>query len=151
MPGPIFSDSEGAACLNSLSELAIRPQFLVASGSLPPGTPDDYYARVGRIAKDWNSKFVLDTSGLPLIPALAEDVYLCKPNLHELSELAGERLDDEAAWVRAAKGLVECGRTEVVALTLGDRGALLVTQDLVAGARESKPRRPPTRRDRLGR
>ena len=55
-------------------------------------------------------------------------MYLIKPNLRELRELTEQSLDDEKSWVAACRGLVEAGKAEVVALTLGDHGALLVTQ-----------------------
>ena len=86
---------------------AIHPDIVVASGSLPPGAPPNLYARACRIAKSWEARYVLDTSGPALAAALKEGVYLVKPNLHELSELAGERLDGEAAWLRASFGLVK--------------------------------------------
>ncbi len=57
-----------------------------------------------------------------------------QPNLRELSEVVGERLDDEAAFVRAAVGLVKSRQAEIVALTLGHRGALLVARDRVLRA-----------------
>ncbi len=72
---------------------------------------------------------VLDTSGLPLALALDAGVYLVKPSLGELAALAEQPLADEAAWLSAARQLVDSGRAQIVALTLGERGALLVTSD----------------------
>ena len=43
------------------------PAYSVASGSLPPGVPEDFYARLARLARERGSRFVLDASG----PALA--------------------------------------------------------------------------------
>lgn len=134
LPGPALAEPEWRACLDTLGALANRADFVVASGSLPPGTPPDFYARACRIVKSRGEKFVLDTSGPALKAALADGVYLIKPNLRELSEAAGERLDDEAAWVRACAGLVKDRRAEIVALTLGHRGALLVDRDRVLRA-----------------
>lgn len=134
LPGPALDESEWRSCLECLDTLESRPGFVVASGSLPPGVPADFYARVGKISEGRNAKFVLDTSGPALVTALAQGVYLCKPNLHELSELVGARLDDEASWIRASRGLVEQGRAEIVALSLGHRGALLATRELTLRA-----------------
>jgi len=134
LPGPALSETEWHACLDTLASLKPRPDFLVASGSLPSGVPNDFYARAGRIAKTCHAKFVLDTSGPPLAAALAEGVYLFKPNLRELSELVGEELEGDAAWIRAGEQLVKRQRAEIVALTLGHRGALLVARDLVLRA-----------------
>jgi 6-phosphofructokinase 2 len=134
LPGPALAEPEWRACLDTLGAFANRADFVVASGSLPPGVPLDFYARACRIAKSANAKFVLDTSGPALNAALMDGVYLIKPNLRELSEVMGERIDDEAAWVRACAGLVKGRRAEIVALTLGHRGALLVDRDRVLRA-----------------
>jgi 6-phosphofructokinase 2 len=134
LPGSPLAEQEWRACLDVLGAHAGPTDFVVASGSLPPGAPPDFYARAGRIAKSWDAKFVLDTSGPALNAALAEGVHLIKPNLHELCEAVGERLDDEAEWVRASVGLVKSGQAEIVALTLGHRGALLAARDRVLRA-----------------
>jgi 6-phosphofructokinase 2 len=115
------------ACLDVLSNLIPRPAFVVGSGSLPSGVPDDFYARVARIAKGLGAKMVLDTSGPALKHALDEGVYLVKPNLGELRGLLGGSLADETARAAAACGLVQTGAAELVALSLGDEGALLAT------------------------
>jgi 6-phosphofructokinase 2 len=134
LPGPAVTEPEWRASLDVLGAHAIHPDFVVASGSLPPGAPLNLYARACRIAKSWEARFVLDTSGPALAAALKEGVHLVKPSLHELSELVGERLDGEAAWLRASFGLVKSRQTEIVALTLGHRGALLVDRDQVLRA-----------------
>ena len=72
---------------------------------------------------------MLDTSGPALEAALGENVHLIKPNLRELCELTRKKLENEAAWLKACRTLVLSGRAEIVALTLGHRGALLVTRD----------------------
>ncbi len=129
LPGPAVADHEWRACLDTLEACTGHAEFVVASGSLPPGTPLDFYARACRIVKSGRGKFLLDTSGPALKAALAEGVYLVKPSLRELCEAAGEALDDETAWLRACAGLVKDRRAEIVALTLGHRGALLVARD----------------------
>jgi 6-phosphofructokinase 2 len=134
LPGPALTEPEWRACLDALRGLASRPEFVIASGSLPPGVPPDFYASACRVVKSWGAKFVLDTSGPALNAALTEGVHMIKPNLRELCEVAGERLDDEAAWVRACLGLVQRQQAEIVALSLGHRGALLVCRDCVLRA-----------------
>ena len=105
-----------------------RPRYVVASGSLSPGIPDDFYARTADIVKRLGAKFVLDTSGPSLEAALKKGVYLFKPNMRELRELAGHPLTNEASWISACRKLILGGTAEAVALTLGDQGALLVTK-----------------------
>lgn len=134
MPGPHLTDSEWQACLDHLAQLPDFPELLVASGSLPPGVPTDFYARLARLCRAKGVRMVLDTSGPALTAALAEGVYLFKPNLKELTELAGRPLDTPAQWQAAARQLVLHGQAEVVALTLGHLGALLVTRDAMWSA-----------------
>ncbi|MDO8876033.1 MAG: 1-phosphofructokinase family hexose kinase [Pseudolabrys sp.] len=135
LPGPPLSVPEWQQGIEELKRLADRPGILVMSGSLPPGVPDDFYARVARMAKDRGTKVVLDTSGPALSAALQEGMYLIKPNLRELRELTGQALMDEKSWVEACRALVDTGQAEVVALTLGDQGALLVSRDAAVRAR----------------
>lgn len=134
MPGPHLSEAEWQAALQHLEGLAPFPAIVVASGSLPPGVPTDFYARLARLCRSRGSRLVLDTSGPPLAGALAEGVYLFKPNLRELAELAGRPLQTPEQWQAAARQLVLDGRAEVVALTLGHLGALLVTGDAMWSA-----------------
>jgi 6-phosphofructokinase 2 len=133
LPGPALVASEWRACLDALASPAIKPRFLVASGSLPPGVPDDFYASVveamrGTRTKS-DAKIIVDTSGTPLKRALDAGVYLIKPNLREMRELTGHSMDSEVDCIKACRQLVEAGRAEVVALTLGHYGAMLVTRD----------------------
>ena len=134
MPGPHLTEGEWRACLDHLERLADFPDLLVASGSLPPGVPTDFYARLARLCRERGARMVLDTSGPSLSAALAEGVYLFKPNLKELAELAGQALETPEQWQAAARQLVLHGQAEVVALTLGHLGALLVTRDAMWSA-----------------
>mgnify|MGYP001187791066 FL=1 len=129
LPGSPLSEPEWRACLDALEAMETAPPFIVCSGSLPPGVPDDFYARVARFAKARGSKVVLDTSGKPLACALREGVCLLKPNLRELQELANVPLADEQSWLAAGRRLIESGAAEIIALTLAERGSLLMTRD----------------------
>ena len=134
MPGPHLSEAEWMAALAQVQGLQPFPAIVVASGSLPPGAPADFYARLARLCRAQGARMVLDTSGPSLAAALTEGVYLFKPNLKELAELVGRSLETPEQWQAAAQQLVREGRTEVVALTLGHLGALLVTRDAVWSA-----------------
>lgn len=134
MPGPRLSEAEWQHCLQWLEALQPFPNLLVASGSLPPGVPADFYARLARLCRDKGARLVLDTSGPALAAALAEGVFLFKPNLKELAELSGRSLESAEQWQTAARQLVLDGKADVVALTLGHLGALLVTRDAMWSA-----------------
>ena len=129
LPGPHLHGVEWMACLRALADLRVKPDFVCASGSLPPGAPDDFYARVAEIVCTWGVRMALDCSGAPLKAALDERLFLIKPNLRELSELTGLPLEDDGARIRACRELIAARRIEAVALTLGAEGAMLVTRD----------------------
>jgi 6-phosphofructokinase 2 len=127
LPGSALHRAEWEACLDKLASLPAKPKFVVASGSVPPGVPEDFFARVVRHAKRLGAKTVIDTSGAALKAALDEGVTLIKPNLAELIELVGAPLDSDADRIAACRKLAADGRAQAVALTLGEHGALLVT------------------------
>ena len=123
--GPTVSEAEWTAMLDAAVE--IEAGWLIASGSLPPGVPEDFYARLAEASHRRGIRFVLDTSGPPLRAGLAGGhVELVKSSLTELESVAGRRLPDEAAQEAAALDIVHSGRARLVALTLGENGALLV-------------------------
>jgi 6-phosphofructokinase 2 len=129
LPGSALHRAEWEACLNLLVTLPENVKFVVASGSVPPGVPDDFFARVAREAKRQGAQTIVDTSGAALAAALDEGVTLIKPNLLELSQLVGASLETDAACVAACRKLIAAGATQAVALTLGEHGALLVTKE----------------------
>ncbi|AKH43142.1 6-phosphofructokinase 2 [Altererythrobacter atlanticus] len=125
-PGPEVTAAEADACLSALAEA--EGQFLVASGSLPPGVPVDFYAKVGEIARKRGIRMVLDSSGDALRAGLsAGNVYLVKPSESELAGLVGRDLDTVEEIESAALQVVESGQAEMVAVTLGANGAMLVS------------------------
>lgn len=129
LPGSTLHRAEWEACLNQLTALADKPRFVVASGSIPPGVPDDFFARIAREAKRLGAQSVVDTSGDALKAALEEQVDIVKPNLNELSGFTGTTLDSDKARIGACRDLITGGHVKMVALTLGGDGALLVTKD----------------------
>lgn len=125
LPGPRFQEEEWRRCLDHLAGLDPKPEYIVASGSLAPGVPEDFYARVARLANGFGARCVLDTSGSALRGALGDGIYLIKPNLQELEDLVGRNLGSHESQEAASRELVEGGGPEIVALTLGAEGALL--------------------------
>jgi 6-phosphofructokinase 2 len=129
LQGPTLREPEWRACLSVVADHLPVGGFLIASGSLPPGVPDDFYAMLARISADHDIRLVVDASGPALAAALDAGVHLIKPSRDELAELVGARGElDDAAMVDAARSLVAAGRSRIVALTLGGRGAILVSE-----------------------
>ena len=125
LPGPEVTAREWQGCVDFLGRMDPPPRYVVLSGSLPPSLAIDSYAQLTAMARSRGCKVVLDSSGAPLAAALAAGVFLIKPSLRELSDLTGAPLEDETQWRAAAELLVRDGRAELVALSLGERGAML--------------------------
>ena len=124
--GEITAEEEKAV-LAAVSEL--KSKFIVASGSLNEGLSSDFYQKVAEIAKKANSKLIVDTSGDALKKVLETGTYLIKPNVGELAKLVGvERLEMEEVN-EAAKKIISNGGAEIVVVSLGPQGAVLVTKD----------------------
>ena len=126
LPGPAMGEAELQACIDPFKQMT-APRYLVLSGSLPPGVSANHYARWVRLAHERGTQVVVDTAGAALVEALNEGVFLFKPSLRELRELTGQPLEDEAQWLSACRELIAQGRTTLVALSLGEQGALLVS------------------------
>ncbi len=131
LPGPRLAEGEWSECLRLIASMEPFPRFVVASGSLPAGVPDDFYAKVADIARRRGATMILDTSGPALAAAVAGGVNLIKPNLREMRELAGAEPGDAHEWEIAARRIIDQRQVEIVALTMGHLGAALVTRDHV--------------------
>lgn len=124
LPGPVLSPSEEARCLEALRQAAYSAQFVVASGSLPPGVPLDFYQRVADMCREAGALLILDTSGGGL-SHITSGVYLLKPSVRELRECVGRPLPTEAEQLAAAHELIDRGIARIVVVSLGAQGALL--------------------------
>ena len=129
MPGTALNESEWKQCLTAVEEIN-DIEFIIASGSLPPGVPSNIYAQLARIAKNKNAKFVVDTSGEALKQAVEEGVYLLKPNLGELCSLAGKATLQTMEVKDVARAIIEKEKCEVMMVSMGADGAMLVTKDM---------------------
>ncbi|QDA59536.1 1-phosphofructokinase family hexose kinase [Hymenobacter jejuensis] len=130
MPGTLLLPDEQAQVLRVLQELTPAPEFLVISGSMPPGVAPDFLVEVVRRAHAAGTKVIADTSGPALERIVEEGVYLIKPNVGELARMAGVDELDSAAVGKAAKALIAKGKCEIIVVSLGPQGACVVTQDM---------------------
>lgn len=128
LEGPTITAEEWSAILDA-ARGALRPgDWLVCSGSMPPGAPEDAAAQLVRLAREVGARSVVDSSGAALAAAVAAGPELIKPSRRELEELAGRPLADDAELAAAASELIAAGVGTVV-VTLGADGALLVSAD----------------------
>ncbi len=128
MPGPIIKEQEWQEFLSSI-ENAPNAKYIVASGSLPAGIPTDIFAKIASIARKKGAKFIVDTSGEALKMAVNDGVYLIKPNLRELGLLVGKEDLSIGMAEQAAKQIINGEKCEAIVVSLGDKGAMLVTKN----------------------
>lgn len=127
MPGPTFTEAEWRGALERVAKMTAMPDLVVASGSLPPGVPDDFYGQLARRVRERGGQFILDTSGPALAAAIHAGVFLIKPSLRELRSLVGDSLEHEADQEKAALRIVETGGAKIVVVSLGAAGALFAS------------------------
>jgi len=126
-PAPPVTNFEKDKIIATIQQLSFK--YLVLSGGLSEGLPTDFYREIAEMSKKSNSKIIIDTSGEPLKKALETGVYMIKPNVGELAKLIGvERLEMEEVN-EAAKEIIRKGGAEIVVVSLGPQGAVLVTKD----------------------
>jgi 1-phosphofructokinase len=140
-PGPTLMPAVAEALAQLLVLESERADWVVLSGSLPPGVPSDWYVELVRALRPWGCRIAVDTSDAPLLalaaqfPDAAPD--LIKPNSEELAQLTGAdaailesqaHAGDVSASAAAAQSLVTRG-VGAVLVTLGAAGAVLATAE----------------------
>lgn len=130
LPGPSLSEEEQSRCLDAVRTLDPLPTYLVVSGGYPPDSEEEKLsAAVTALAHEIGARLVLDTSQA-MLHSPEHGVFLMKPNLRELARMVGRPLQNRAEQVAAARSVIHLGRAEVLIVSLGHNGALLVTETI---------------------
>lgn len=127
-PASPITRGEVASLFEALEGAAPAPGYLVVSGSCPENVAAAFFGDAARVAINAGAKLVVDTSGPALSIAAAHAPYLIKPNLREFETLVGSSLPTDDLRVSAARNLLAHNKLELIALTLGADGALLVSR-----------------------
>lgn len=125
-PGAGYTPEWSRALTTPVIEAADASQWIVLSGSLPPGCPDDLYATLIAEVKRRTVRVALDAEGDALGHALAAGPDLVKPNLWELQSASGTVIGTLGQAVDGARIVLGKGARAVLC-SLGPDGALLVT------------------------
>lgn len=128
MPGPPLTEEERARWVERVRSLPSSVRYIVVSGSVPPGTPGKWYVELLH-ALPSRARVVVDTKRDALRRALDAGVYLIKPNVRELEEVAGRELPDDERIQEAAHEIIGRGGAEAVLVSLGRGGAILATAE----------------------
>ena len=114
--------------LDRMVDLVVRhaenSDYLILSGSLPPGCPEDYYRTLIRAVEGLGCRCVLDADGERLKYGLEAKPFMIKPNRNEIETMIGKPLEDIGDVRRAAQRYIDMG-VSVVAVSLGAGGALI--------------------------
>lgn len=130
--GDPMTRTEWKRCLEVTVTEARSARCLVASGSLPAGVPDDFYAQLAHRVAPLNVPIIVDTSGPALLAAILAPVALVKPSVNELQSLVHRELHDASEYEGAARELLSAGQCRAIIVSLGGEGALLVPRDAEA-------------------
>ena len=123
-PGPLVSEDEIKTLFIKISNLVKSGDYWVLAGSLPPGAPDDIYARIIRVVQESGSLAVLDCNGEPLRLGCLASPYLAKPNASEASQITGKSAESQADMMLITSELHAMG-VKVAVISVGKKGALL--------------------------
>lgn len=123
-PGPALAPAEVDSLVDALLGVAAGSEWVVLSGSLPPGARD-LYASLTRRLRLTGARVAVDTDGPLLRAALAGQPDLVKPNQRELAEASGVPVRGPDDALVAIDRLLEAGARGVLA-SLGPAGAVLV-------------------------
>jgi 1-phosphofructokinase family hexose kinase len=126
--GPLVDAGKQEELLDKIDSLAKPRDWWVLAGSLPPGVPEDLYARIVNVLNKHRAHAILDTGGESLRLGCAEKPYLVKPNAEEAHILTGFPMDTSSEIATAAAEICNIGAQNVV-VSMGKAGALLHTSD----------------------
>ncbi len=136
-PGFTVEQEDFERFQKQFSQLVERADVVAMSGSVPKGLNGTAYQRLVKICKDAGKKVILDTSGRLLEMGIQALPTMIKPNLDEIRMLTGKNCDRMEDMIEAAKEIHKKG-VEVVAVSLGGDGSLVVCEEGVYRARVPK-------------
>lgn len=126
--GPEISDDELKDLIKSISNHEKSSNVITISGSIPPGVPKKFYADIIDMVKNKETKILLDAEGDALKYGITRKPYMIKPNIHELSQIVGEKLENRGEIIKEGIKLNDMG-IPIVAISMGSDGSIIITND----------------------
>ena len=121
-PGPTLTAEDLDVFFDMAAEAAAGSDYVVITGSLPPGCPVHTYRNLIEML---HAPCILDVGGAALAEGVKAKPFLIKPNHHELAATVGRELHTLGDIRAAAQTFVDGGVRHVV-VSLGKDGALYV-------------------------
>lgn len=122
-------DEKRLSALFDMLQREIEPgDDLALSGDVSNFSGEDIYSRVVDLLSDKHPRVFLDASGPSLLMGIHKKPFLIKPNLDELSAIAGRKLTSEKDITDAILHMDPLG-IEIIAVSLGDKGSIVRAGD----------------------
>lgn len=122
-PGSNLNKSELGRLEDAVRRKLPQSAWLMLCGSIPPGAPGGFYAKLIKMAHEHAVKTLLDTDGEALIEGVEAGPTVVAPNQQEAERLLNTALITHGQFVEAAKRIRRMGPESVI-LSLGSRGAI---------------------------
>lgn len=126
--GPRMDPAEVAAIEAAVEARLGETSWLMLCGSLPPGVPSSFYAKLIESARARQVPTLLDADGDALAQGVEAGPTIVTPNKQEAERLLNTVLLTRGQSLAAAKRIHALGAESVV-LSLGSRGAIGVDAD----------------------
>lgn len=123
--GPMLNAEDIDVFFEMALDAAADSDYVVLTGSLPPGCPTHTYRELIRLLK---TPCVLDVGGEALRLGVEAHPFLIKPNHHELAAAVGHELHTLEEILEAARSFVDRGVPHVV-VSLGKDGVFYAGTD----------------------
>ena len=121
--GPAVSKTELASVERVVRQTLKQASWLLLCGSIPPGVPPRFYARLIAMAREKKVKTLLHADGGALREGIEMGPTVVTPNQQEAERLLGRTLLTRTHYLEAARQIRDMG-AESVLLSLGSRGAV---------------------------
>ncbi|HUI54842.1 MAG TPA: 1-phosphofructokinase family hexose kinase [Bryobacteraceae bacterium] len=121
--GPTLAKSEVSRVERAVRATLGQAKWLLVCGSLPPGVPSSFYARLITMARHKNVHTLLHADGEALREGIEARPTVVTPNQKEAERLLGRTLLTQTQYLEAAAQIRAMGPESVV-LSLGSRGAV---------------------------
>ena len=135
--GPIIDGKDMGKFLQIYKKALEISKIVILSGGLPQGVPIDYYRTLIEMANLCGLPVILDASGEALSEGIKAKPYMIKPNIRELEYLLHREFTDTTDIVAACRDIVGDG-VGVIMVSMGERGAFLIGDNICKGARMPK-------------
>ncbi len=127
--GPEITPTEIGLFFQKLSSILPNAEFVVVSGSVPPGVNHNIYAQIITTLKGTGIRVALDADRELLRQGCKATPFIIKPNIHEFQRLTGLRSQRVKDMLKQARHLVEEG-IKIVLISMGAKGIMGVREEV---------------------